>query len=883
MHKNEPSCHRAHSTDSTLIIAKRFHPRHFIALCLLTCAYMLTGCTLEDPSYGEYVDNNGEYLTCKNISAIMFNDATITQDNPIYQGKDYSPAFKFHMCPNAAPNCIADTAQTNMCATGCSNLCYGECVAEYRDINIASCEHPDGKTITCIEGFADCDGNITNGCEYNLTANNVSDCQWDAPTASAKWFCKDGWADCDNNPVNGCEYDLETNHALSCQNQQVTCLDDAVYSDCDGNYKNGCEYEMAGKNITSCQHRQVLCQTGFGDCDGSYNNGCETDLLSSLIHCGGCTTYTVDSDGTKTPLENHTCPSGTVCDGQGFCADTCMEGSISCGGACINIASSHIDVQAGGCENTLDEDNNIISTMVRCVANYANCDDDPQNGCEFGLLTNNATACENQNVICQNDFANCDGNYENGCEYNLLASHARACTRTENEDGTISVTLTCDEDYVDCDGNYENGCEYQLSFHNAEACQRIVDEGTGETSVRLTCKSGLTDCDGDYTNGCEYILDMNHVSSCIYNSEYCSQNDCDNKELPHIKKRGLITCTPPYADVDKDYTTGCEVDGTYNANHCGARGAADNDDPNSENYKGMACEGGQVCQAGVCGFTCDEQNGYNLCPYTDPETGIVSGQCLNFDILHLKSCERCADTYCDMNGSILNGCEIDMQMMHNVLGGEVLKILDEPTLKIIQMFVRMQGIDETTLPAPLIVDGCFICPGGYIPNTDRTLCTLCPAGHYSQPGSLCFACPPGTYLYNNSCYPCEAGTYSGEAATACTSCPAGTYAPTLNSYTCTPCPANTWSNTKASSCQLCAAGTFSNPGSTNCSACPDGSVSTSGGACYPCKAGYYANADHTACLICPADTISTVDGEPCSACPEGQTNNNDHTECIDKP
>ena len=859
MHKNEPSHHRAHITKPTMILRKRLS----VSLCLLICTYMLGGCTLEDPSYAEYVDNNGEYLTCKNISAIMFEDATITKDNPIYQGRDYTPAFKFHMCPNAAPNCIADIAQTNRCTKKCAHLCYGECVADYRDIHIASCEHPDGKTITCADEYADCDGNLTNGCEYHLTPNHVFDCQWNASSGTAELLCQEGWADCDNNPVSGCEYDLETNHALSCLNMRVTCLDDTVYSDCDGNYKTGCEYDMTGKNITSCQNHQFVCKAGFGNCDREDSNACETDLLSDNDHCGECTTDT----------ENHKCPDGQVCNGQGQCADTCAEGSISCGGTCINIAESHISA----CEDTLDADNN-ISTTLHCIANYADCDDDPKNGCEFDLSKNNARSCEHNTFTCLDGFEDCNGDANDGCEFQLRLKNADACTREEKE-GTVRVTLQCTQDYANCDGNYQNGCAYQLSIHNATQCH--VDNVNGEISVSLTCMPGWVDCNNDYRDGCEYNLYLKHVSSCIYNSEYCSQNDCAAK--PHIEKRGLITCTPPYADANHDYGDGCEVDGSSNPYYCGAKGAADNDDPESENYKGEPCdlEKDHHCRNSICGFDCNEQNGYKLC--TDPKTG--TEHCLNLELLHLKDCNRCTETYCDTNGNFLNGCEIDMTIMHDAFGAHIFK-LTQAAVDFLNLNPALLGgllamAKEDDIPLSITVDGCCICPGGFEPDP-FTVCKQCPPGHYSRASTECTPCPAGTYINKSqkNCLSCPVGTYSNEAATKCTNCPAGTYAPTPNTPTCMPCPANTRSNVKASSCELCEAGTFSEAGSASCSPCSDGTVSVMGGGCHPCKAGYYPNDNHTACLICGENKTSVEGSAACTECPTGKTNNDDHTECI---
>ena len=660
------------------------------SLYFLSVMSLMSGCSLEDPAFTDYVDSNNQFITCENVKAIYFTDATITLSNHTYNGKDYSAAFKYNMCPAAAPNCIPDTENSHVCTSSCSNVCYGECVSDYIDINIVSCNHPDGKTITCVEGFADCDGNINNGCEFNLEAGNATDCHYDLNTGTVELVCETGLANCDNNYLNGCEYDLVTNKALSCVNHVVTCLNDAEFSDCDDNYKNGCEFDIVSHNAIACANKNITCRTGYGDCNNYYLDSCEIDLNSNLANCGACTKYTMNAEGNKTVTEDHACPSGQVCNGLGVCSNTCVAGSLFCGTSCVQTAANHIDVASSGCENLTDDDGNPY-TRVYCTNNYSNCDDNPENGCEYTLSTNNAISCEHKEVLCAPSFDNCDGDYLTGCEYYLIPNHANSCTRTEEEE--VKVTLDCVNDYADCDGDYTNGCEYQLSVNNAiqcenkivtcdadfancdgdyetgceynlsshyaTKCERKTDETSGEEYVELTCYSNRSDCDGKYDNGCEYDTKLNNVTSCVYNADYCSKEgiDCNDESGTDITQRGLIVCASSFADINKDYQDGCEVDTNTSLEYCGARGDGTSDDINDPNYKGEKCPAGYLCDGGKCGVTC-----------TNPLQN-CGGFCIDFTATNILSClpgdkvladDACVDGWADCDGELKNGCEYNL-------------------------------------------------------------------------------------------------------------------------------------------------------------------------------------------------------------------------------
>ena len=125
-----------------------------------------------------------------------------------------------------------------------------------------------------------------------------------------------------------------------------------------------------------------------------------------------------------------------------------------------------------------------------------------------------------------------------------------------------------------------------------------------EGACILKCDDGLTEC-GDQ---CLNLAELNLES-------------CD-------------TCLAGFCNNDDALSNGCEVNAmTDDVNNCGGCGITCNED--------------QTCQSGNCTDLCPE--GETLCGET----------CLNLTELHLASCDACADAYCDADGNLANGCEID--------------------------------------------------------------------------------------------------------------------------------------------------------------------------------------------------------------------------------
>ena len=207
-----------------------------------------------------------------------------------------------HACntPNAAPACAAglcvvsacnqgfadcDTSPANGCeinttnnASNCGGCGMGCSIAN----GTAACVGSMCAVGTCAPGFADCDGQVSNGCETNTAADtgncggcgNACNLPHAAPACTGGictvGACNPGFQNCNNIHSDGCEVNTDGDplHCGSCTNQCFTA-----------NGTPGC----SGGSCTVGG-----CNAGFDDCNGFPQDGCETDINGSLAHCGSC-------------------------------------------------------------------------------------------------------------------------------------------------------------------------------------------------------------------------------------------------------------------------------------------------------------------------------------------------------------------------------------------------------------------------------------------------------------------------------------------------------------------------------------------------------------------------------------------------------------------
>ncbi|MDP3275777.1 MAG: hypothetical protein Q8Q09_11315 [Deltaproteobacteria bacterium] len=404
-------------------------------------------------------------------------------------------------CPAAGPSqavaCLAGTCRSTCeagfddctmapgCETnlGTSTEHCGRCNSRCSLPNAtARCTTATCDIASCATGFANCDGDVSNGCETSVTSiSNCGACGTVCSFANATPVCTagacglgtclPGFADCDRNRANGCETQLNTTSncgacgmacsgatpfcdaamgrcASGCTAPAVrcgaTCVDVASSSANCGTCGNNCSYANASGTCASSVCTLGACGTGFGNCDGNAANGCETNLNTNAQYCGAC--------GTRCAFANAAagcvggiCSIGTCSAGFGNCDGNAANGcetstttsTVHCGmcGRACSFANAAASCAAGTC------------VMGACAAGFANCDGLAANGCETNLNTSATscgacgTRCSFANAsascaagvcsigACNVGFGNCDGLATNGCEMDVTSSrlHCGRC------------------------------------------------------------------------------------------------------------------------------------------------------------------------------------------------------------------------------------------------------------------------------------------------------------------------------------------------------------------------------------------------------------------------------------------------------------------------
>ena len=256
-----------------------------------------------------------------------------------------------------------------------------------------------------------------------------------------------------------------------------------------------------------------------GDCDGNTQNGCEASLSDNPGACGSCGVSCTNAHGTTR------CVAGA-------CAPACEPG-------------------------------------------YADCDSDPNNGCETRTETD-PTHCGSCAVACDTSFQVC-------------------------ADATCQVSM-CPAGQGDCDG-VTSDCETDLTgnLNDCGFCDNVCVASNGTPScvdsscVVAACDPGFDDCDGLAASGCEANLatDAAHCGGC---GAPCSNS---HGTTGCVGGTCMPTCSSGWGSCDSNPRNGCETQlGTLtNCSGCG------NTCPNA--MAGATA----VCSAGVCGYSCNSMSG----------------------------------------------------------------------------------------------------------------------------------------------------------------------------------------------------------------------------------------------------------------------------------
>ncbi|WP_438033512.1 hypothetical protein [Sorangium sp. So ce204] len=490
--------------------------------------------------------------------------------------------------------------------------------------------------------------------------------------------------------------------------QEAGCMNDARDGsesdvDCGGSCDRKCATDQTCNRASDCE--SGVCQDGecvAPTCTDGVPNGTESDVDCGA-DCGGC------QDG-RSCRSSGDCLSDDCIDG--VCGPTCPDGYANCdrlteGGCEINVRTDADNCGSCGQKCALPhataECQGGACKVKACEAPYADCDGDPENGCEVNTATdsshcggceelcpavNGDAYCEASEckVECDTGFTDCNGQVDDGCERATTRDvlHCGGCGiacvpeaggRPWCRDGVCGETI-CPAGRGDCNGDPEDSCEVNLAAdpENCGTCGGLctVANGTGKCTATGcaigSCEPGFADCDGSYDNGCETSTDtsLSHCGACgetctiAGGTPKCEGGDCK-----------VRTCNSGMGDCDGNPDNGCETNVNSNQTHCGACAAA-----GGVNCNTIYANATATCQTGACSFVgCKADYGNCNSSLTDGceanvrtdegNCGACGTQC---NIIHTTS-NLCLDGTCnpvctsaqyDDCGVPRNGCNIDL-------------------------------------------------------------------------------------------------------------------------------------------------------------------------------------------------------------------------------
>ncbi len=405
--------------------------------------------------------------------------------------------------------------------------------------------------VQCADGYANCDGAVLNGCETDITSpQSCGSCGNKCETPGATpgcagghcvvQACDEGRFDCDGQVKNGCEVDLtsDVNNCgvcgTVCSVAQGTpaCVKgvckvascDPGYDDCNGDPADGCETnkDVEAANCGACGHAcstahgefycaggkctKRQCAQGWDECNNDPSDGCETNVDSDVSNCGHCRTGCANPPGGTAACVHgvcgiKSCSTSYFADCNTNAGDGCevdlrtnLTNCGTCGHDCTKDLGASKNVAAAACENS-------ICVIKTCSTGFLDCNGKTSDGCEVNSTSdiNNCSRCGNicalphvsQNACvgskctyqgqCQNGWGDCDGNISNGCETNVSIGVFVPFTNQVNRCGSCNAQL-CGYPYMD------NTCS------------------NGTCHPGTNCLNGLANCDGQMSNGCETLL-----------------------------------------------------------------------------------------------------------------------------------------------------------------------------------------------------------------------------------------------------------------------------------------------------------------------------------------------------------------------------------------
>jgi hypothetical protein len=190
-------------------------------------------------------------------------------------------------CPSGQTDCNGRCADLNNdnrncaeCGRRCPNWTTAGWPAPPPNMDYG-CAGGECQRLKCREGFRDCDGDLSNGCEINIETD-TSNCGECGKACASGQLCAI--------PKNGKVPSCLCGPGLTLcggGGEDYSCVDLLNDRENCGACNNNCG---TSSKLATCEQGRCRdsCAPNFADCDGDPSNGCEVNLMIDGSNCGQC-------------------------------------------------------------------------------------------------------------------------------------------------------------------------------------------------------------------------------------------------------------------------------------------------------------------------------------------------------------------------------------------------------------------------------------------------------------------------------------------------------------------------------------------------------------------------------------------------------------------
>lgn len=447
----------------------------------------------------------------QSLSAALLPQPTVESEDPTDTASGSSGPTCDEPCGTVDCSAAYDSAcYVGFCSAGCcsvkkrtgTTLCGSTCCVPTH----GACTCSPSPAITCTGGYANCNGDLSDGCETLPTTTSAcgpscTNCAVAVAHADAKCTggascdyntCADGWADCDGNRANGCETSTLTS-AGNCGGCGQACSAPSGGSpvcnagscdfSCGGSLKKcGAECKQCCDD-NDCSSPPTRCDQGKCNAAGA----CEYSPKSCLVRDCYSTPACDDATGQckATPLTGGDCGNNACLSDSGTCADgVCVGATLKDCSTSVPICKVGVcDQSDGSCQYEDQPDETACTPGDKCqepgvciggVCNGAmkTCAD--PGACRSSLCNPATGACD---VVALIKGTPCT--LSNPCRQNEECDGDGTCVGTMLTDGTPCSASCGSDESSQCVAG-ECGCVKLPDMTPIVLPEEIADMGTND-------------------------------------------------------------------------------------------------------------------------------------------------------------------------------------------------------------------------------------------------------------------------------------------------------------------------------------------------------------------------------------------------------------------